>query len=301
MYRRIFSQKQKLVALAFVAFLGIILSGFVASVIAEALDNDVQVEPDSELTYYLKVKYDGVDKEGVQSNDATMAKINSGRIKVTDKIPDGLTFKSFVTSDNGSIGAVSRADSTVSCSGRVIDDTQEALNDTGVWNTDNSEYTYHGLHYDANSRTVSFYVESLKAGCELTVGIITQTPETVDNPATTVVETRRDFYNTALATEGLISAPSNTVHAFMGDKNAEMYKVTYAYKLARVKHATVGIATALISIQAGDCFIRCLHKIWETADKAVNAVLALPLNRHIQMPSLLHATPQTHPAPCSLP
>ena len=121
--------------------LGIILSGFVASVIAEALDNDVQVEPDSELTYYLKVKYDGVDKEGVQSNDATMAKINSGRIKVTDKIPDGLTFKSFVTSDNGSIGAVSRADSTVSCSGRVIDDTQEALNDTGVWNTDNSEYT----------------------------------------------------------------------------------------------------------------------------------------------------------------
>ena len=229
MYRRIFSQKQKLVALAFVAFLGIILSGFVASVIAEALDNDVQVEPDSELTYYLKVKYDGVDKEGVQSNDATMAKINSGRIKVTDKIPDGLTFKSFVTSDNGSIGAVSRADSTVSCSGRVIDDTQEALNDTGVWNTDNSEYTYHGLHYDANSRTVSFYVESLKAGCELTVGIITQTPETVDNPATTVVETRRDFYNTALATEGLISAPSNTVHAFMSDKNAEMYKVTYAY------------------------------------------------------------------------
>ena len=88
-YRRIFSQQQKLVALAFVAFLGIILSGFVASVIAEALDNDVQVEPDSELTYYLKVKYDGVDKEGVQSNDATMAKINSGRIKVTDKIPDG--------------------------------------------------------------------------------------------------------------------------------------------------------------------------------------------------------------------
>ena len=119
MYRRIFSQKQKLVALAFVAFLGIILSGFVASVIAEALDNDVQVEPDSELTYYLKVKYDGVDKEGVQSNDATMAKINSGRIKVTDKIPDGLTFKSFVTSDNGSIGAVS-AVSQILCKHQIM-------------------------------------------------------------------------------------------------------------------------------------------------------------------------------------
>lgn len=216
--------------MALISILFVISSSFLFNTsIAESLDNDTRIEEQSELAYYLKVKYDGVDKEGVQSNDATMAKINSGRIKVTDKIPDGLTFKSFVTSDNGSIGAVSRADSAISCSGRVIDDTQEESNDTGVWNTDNSEYTYHGLHYDANSRTVSFYVESLKAGCELTVGIITQTPETVDDPTTTVVESRRDFYNTALATEGIISSPSNTVHAFMGNENAEMYKVTYAY------------------------------------------------------------------------
>ena len=229
MLRRIFSNKQKLVSLAFVVLSGIILTGIIGHAIAETLDNDVQVEPDSELTYYLKVKYDGVDKEGTQSNDATMAKVNSGRIKVTDKIPDGLTFKSFVTSDNGSIGAVSRADSAISCPGRVIDDTQEESTDSGVWNDDNTEYTYHGLHYDTTSRVVSFYVESLKAGCELTVGIVTQTPETVDDPDTTAVETRRDFYNTALAVEGLISTPSNTVHAFMGDKNANMYKVTYTY------------------------------------------------------------------------
>ena len=229
MLRRIFSNKQKLVSLAFVVLSGIILTGIIGHAIAETLDNDVQVEPDSELTYYLKVKYDGVDKEGTQSNDATMAKVNSGRIKVTDKIPDGLTFKSFVTSDNGSIGAVSRADSAISCPGRVIDDTQEESTDSGVWNDDNTEYTYHGLHYDTTSRVVSFYVENLKAGCELTVGIVTQTPETVDDPDTTAVETRRDFYNTALAVEGLISAPSNTVHAFMGDKNANMYKVTYIY------------------------------------------------------------------------
>ena len=229
MFRRIFSNKQKLFSLAFVAILGIISIGIIGHAIAETLDNDVQVEPDSELTYYLKVKYDGVDKEGTQSNDATMAKVNSGRIKVTDKIPDGLTFKSFVASDNGSIGAVSRSDSAISCPGRVVDDTQEEATDTGVWNDGNTEYTYHGLHYDASNRTVSFYVESLKAGCELTVGIITQTPATVDDPDTTAVETRRDFYNTALAVEGLISAPSNTVHAFMGDKNANMYKVTYIY------------------------------------------------------------------------
>lgn len=229
MVRRIFSNKQKLLSLAFVAILGIISIGIIGHAMAETLDNDVQVEPDSELTYYLKVKYDGVDKEGTQSNDATMAKVNSGRIKVTDKIPDGLTFKSFVASDNGSIGAVSRSDSAISCPGRVVDDTQEEATDTGVWNDGNTEYTYHGLHYDASNRTVSFYVESLKAGCELTVGIITQTPATVDDPGTTAVETRRDFYNTALAVEGLISAPSNTVHAFMGDKNANMYKVTYTY------------------------------------------------------------------------
>lgn len=229
MLRRIFSNKQKLVSLAFVVLSGIILTGIIGHAIAETLDNDVQVEPDSELTYYLKVKYDGVDKEGTQSNDATMAKVNSGRIKVTDKIPDGLTFKSFVASDNGSIGAVSRADSAISCPGRVIDDTQEESTDSGVWNDDNTEYTYHGLHYDTTSRVVSFYVESLKAGCELTVGIVTQTPETVDDPDTTAVETRRDFYNTALAVEGLISTPSNTVHAFIGDKNANMHKVTYTY------------------------------------------------------------------------
>ena len=72
MYRRIFSQKQKLVALAFVAFLGIILSGFVASVIAEALDNDVQVEPDSELTYYLKVKYESKTQNLIQINDCPL-------------------------------------------------------------------------------------------------------------------------------------------------------------------------------------------------------------------------------------
>lgn len=229
MFRRIFSNKQKLLSLAFVAILGIISIGIIGHAIAETLDNDVQVEPDSELTYYLKVKYDSVDKEGTQSNDATMAKVNSGRIKVTDKIPDGLTFKSFVASDNGSIGAVSRSDSAISCPGHVVDDTQEEATDTGVWNDGNTEYTYHGLHYDASNRTVSFYVESLKAGCELTVGIVTQTPKTVDDPDTTAVETRRDFYNTALAVEGLISTPSNTVHAFMGDKNANMYKVTYTY------------------------------------------------------------------------
>ena len=229
MVRRIFSNKQKLLSLAFVAILGIISIGIIGHATAETLDNDVQVEPDSELTYYLKVKYDGVDKEGTQSNDATMVKVNSGRIKVTDKIPDGLTFKSFVASDNGSIGAVSRSDSAISCPGRVVDDTQEEATDTGVWNDGNTEYTYHGLHYDASNHTVSFYVESLKAGCELTVGIITQTPATVDDLDTTAVETRRDFYNTALAVEGLISAPSNTVHAFMGDKNANMYKVTYTY------------------------------------------------------------------------
>ena len=39
------------------------------------------------------------------------------------------------------------------------------------------------------------------AGCSLTVGIITHTPSTVDDPSTAYVEVRRDFYNSATAGE----------------------------------------------------------------------------------------------------
>ena len=195
---------------------------------AEILDNGVEVEPSTELTYYLSVKYDGIDVLGRTSSDSAVAEVNSGVIYVEDKIPEGLTFDGFVTTENGSIGSVERNNPLVPCTGIVINDTSDTGN-SGAWNNNNTEFTYHGLHYDATTRTVSFRVKNLKAGCVLNVGVKTITPATVDDPNTVQVETRRDFYNYAIAKELLITSFSNVVHAFMGNKNETLYTVTYQY------------------------------------------------------------------------
>ena len=196
---------------------------------ADPLDNDVEVEPNTMLTYYLDVKSDGADKYGVKSDDTTTADIKSGVVTVTDKIPEGLTFSGFVTTSDGTIGAVKRSDKTQSCPGKVIDDTNEASPTDGQWNQGNTEYTYHGLHYDKASNTVSFKAEKIQAGCVLTVGIITQTPSTIDDPNTPEVEKRRDFYNFGEAVEGPLNVKSNTVHVFMGDDSLTTYNVTYTF------------------------------------------------------------------------
>ena len=78
--------------------LGILLFMISSLVVyAVILDNDVEVEENSELTYYLDVSYDGVDKNGVESSDTTISEITSGYMYVEDKIPEGLTFSSFIT------------------------------------------------------------------------------------------------------------------------------------------------------------------------------------------------------------
>ena len=207
-----------------------ILLLLVGTVRAEILDNDVEVEPNSELIYYLDITCDGVDKYGTDSNEEASAEIKSGYIYVEDKIPDGLEFDSFVTTTNGTIGAVLRDNSSQSCSGSVVDDTKDESKTEGKWNNDNTEYTYHGLHYTTSDRTVRFKVKNLKAGGVLTVGIKTKTPETVDNPATAIEELRRDFYNFATAVEDALSVVSNTVHVFMGKADATLYTVTYEYE-----------------------------------------------------------------------
>ncbi len=94
-------------------------------------------------------------KNGVSSTTTTVSDINSGYLYVEDKLPEGLIFSGFVTTEDGSIGAVRRG-SADSCPGSVVDDTKEESTDTGVWNEDHTEYTYHGLHYDATTRTVRF-------------------------------------------------------------------------------------------------------------------------------------------------
>ena len=219
-------KNRKVLLLLFVVFAALIT--FIGISYSAILDNDVEVKLDTNLTYYLDVNYDGVDRYGIQSSNSATAEINSGVITITDKIPDGLTFIGFVTTDDGSIGAVKRSDGST-CVGKVIDDTNEASTSEGTWNNDNTEYTYHGLHYNANNRTVTFKVKNLKAGCKLTVGIITKTPTSIDDPLTQEVETRRDFYNFATIKEDSLTIDSNTVHVFMGDESLPMYYVDYYY------------------------------------------------------------------------
>ena len=188
----------------------------------EALDNHAHVGENSELTYYLTVNEDGVDSTGKQSSDTVTANISGGMTSVTDRLPDGLEFVGFVTTEDGTIGAAARSDSSIACGGHVIDDTKEEKKDGGTWNSDHTEYYYHGLHYNAETRTVSFRVENVQAGCGLTVGIVTKTPSLGTNK-------RLDFYNTANLKEGILNKNSNTMHVWMGRNGLTTYDVTYAY------------------------------------------------------------------------
>ncbi len=220
--------KNKKILFALIGFI-IVVATFIGVSFSEPLNNDVEVAVNTDLTYYLEVTYRGVDRKGVESGYNTTAEINSGYIDVSDKLPDGLTFVGFVTTSDGSIGAVKLSDETT-CPGKVVDDTNDPSASEGTWNNDNTEYTYHGLHYDVNTRTVTFRIKNLKAGCKINVGIITRTPTDIDDPNTTEVETRRDFYNYGVATEGNRSIFSNTVHVFMGLENLVKYYVRYDYE-----------------------------------------------------------------------
>ena len=148
--------------------------------------------------------YDGKDKNLVMSSDDAVADIRSDYIYVEDKLPDGLTFVGFVESENGSIGAVRRNDSSTACGGYVVD---------GV----------DGLVYNESTRVVSFKIKNLQAGCKITVGIITKTPFLGN-------DNRMDFYNTAFGQGNNVTISSNTVHVFMGRENETLYKVNYAYE-----------------------------------------------------------------------
>lgn len=195
--------KKKVMFISLSVFvLALILVLIIRSSFAVELEDGARVAPESELTYYIDVIYDGKDANAVTSSDTATANVRSDYIYVEDKIPDGLTFKGFVTTSDGTIGAVKRSDGT-SCPGYVVGDSA-------------------GLTYDEATRTVSFKVKNLQAGCKLTVGIITVTPSLESNK-------RIDFYNTALARENDFSIKSNTVHAFMGDDEATLYTVTYSY------------------------------------------------------------------------
>ena len=206
----------------------LLIAAIIGYTIADNLENNSEVEPSTELTYYLNVSYDGVDVSGIESSDSVVTDVQSNIIFVEDKIPLGLEFTGFVETLDGSIGSVKRNNAEVSCLGKVIDDTNEDTNE-GVWNNDHTIYTYHGLHYNASNRTVTFRVNNLHAGCVLTVGIKTNTPSTIDDKSTVNKEKRRDFYNYATIREKIISDASNLVHVFIGSTSESMYTVTYNF------------------------------------------------------------------------
>lgn len=215
-------KKIKKISICFLIFFFMLVGG----VKADLLDDDVEVEENSLLTYYLDVTYDGVDVKGVDSKESTSAQIYSDCIQIEDKIPEGLTFIGFVPSSDGKFGAVKQSDKISYATGWVIDDTNEASTTEGTWNADKTEYTYHGLHYTVSDRTVRFRIKDLQAGGLITIGIITKTP-TIDDPETLVVEKRRDFYNQASGLEGIIRKISNMVHAFMQNGDEPVYDVEY--------------------------------------------------------------------------
>ena len=275
------TKKRPLCTLGIILILVFVLASIAVSywaVIAEPLENGSRVEEESELTYYLTVKYNGVDKYGVESTDIATADIKSGIIEVTDRIPDGLDFVGFETTDTGLIGAAERSDNTISCPGHVIDDTNENSIDEGSWNLAHTEFTYHGLHYYSDTRTVSFKAVNVQAGCDLVVGIVTRTPSLGD------VE-RMDFYNTGRISEGLINKDSNTVHVWMGKDTALVHDVTYSYtgdvpenapalpsNQSYVQGATVGVAMDP-SLDGYD------FSGWTTSDVAVSGgMFTMPSN-----------------------
>ena len=132
---------EKKIKIELIIFALILLSIFIILIMVKSfatpLNNDVEVKKNSELTYYLNVSYDGVDRNGVESNATTVSEMKSGTMFVEDKIPEGLDFTGFVTTSDGSIGAVKRSDGTT-CPGKVIDDTHEASTTEGVWNAGNT-------------------------------------------------------------------------------------------------------------------------------------------------------------------
>lgn len=214
-------------ALAMAAFCLLVVSIFVVRyrslVSAEALEEGARVEEGSLLQYYLTVKGDGIDKDGVRSSDTTISEARSGFLRVSDKLPDGLEFVDFVTSDTGAFRAVARSDKTTGCHGTVVDDSgHEYAEEVGEWNDAHTVYNYRGLHYDAETRTIDFVVNDLGGGCQLTVGVITRTPFLGQS-------NRMDFYNTANLKATSYNKNSNTVHSWMGRDDESTYRVSYQY------------------------------------------------------------------------
>lgn len=237
----------------------VLIVGFVFSSsfsFAEVLDNGTRVEENSDLTYYIDVLYDGKDSEAISSSDEATADVYSDYIYVEDKLPEGLTFKEFVSSAGNTIGAVKRNDPNTSCSGSVVGG-------------------YDGLSYNPDTNTISFKVKSLQAGCKLTVGVTTTTPSLGDKE-------RIDFYNTAYAKENDFSAQSNTVHVFLGKLNSTTYQVSYRIEgevpnNVEVPTSNTYVAGASVGVASNPMVDGYTFSGWQSNDvEVINGIFTMP-------------------------
>ena len=226
--KKVFLQK-KLKFLSLIATLclggALLVYGGLKIFAAIITDDEARVNEDDTLIYYITVNSDGIDREGTASSETVTVDEVSGTTTVTDILPEGLIFQGFVTSPDGTFGAVERNDRVTQCAGAVIDDTNEESVEEGLWSAGNAEYTYHGLHYDASTRTVTFRTRGIGAGCELTVGVITKTPTLPDGVF------RMDFYDHASFVDESLFGDSNEVHAWIQkDVLPGEYSLTYVYE-----------------------------------------------------------------------
>ena len=177
-------------------FVAAFTGGIMINASADLIEDGSELDLDATHSYSIVTSYEGVDVRGVASSDTRLANLYSDRIIVTNQVPRGMTFKKF--------GETNIADK---CKGKVVD-----------------------LNYDETIRTVSYAVEGLQAGCEISVDVIVRTPKEVEDEATKAQDLRRDFYVQAKATEnGIASARSNLAHTYIGNDVVPLYKVNYEF------------------------------------------------------------------------
>ena len=195
-------EKNKKILISFVLLLFVGALIFFSTKTLSFLANDTKVEENSELIYYIDVTYDGIDEYSNISSAGNPVNVYSDLIHVYDKLPEGLEFVRFVRPANDRFEAESYG-SNMWCDGEVVNN-------------------YNGLYYDESTRTVSFDVTNLEAGCYIRVGVVTTT-------GYAPIGQRLDFYNTAYAIENGTMAKSPTVHAYIGDETKPLYQVNYEF------------------------------------------------------------------------
>ena len=194
----------------------------------------MRVSPSDERAYYIKVTDEGIDsnKLTAPSSNTPVANVLEHKIEVTDVFPEGLEFRGFETSEDGTFGGFQQLNNSVSCGGILVDDTNESAISEGTWKTDRSEYFYHGIHYYPATREIKFTIEGLQAGCEIDVGINFKAPDSIDDPNTEEVETRRDFINNVQlrTTKGVLDGSLIDIQMWTDYESTTNYYLRYAYQ-----------------------------------------------------------------------